>query len=75
MLDTMNSPNRNLAIVTAVREQKRSPSKVVKECRISRLRVYQILNASDNRGTQPIGPKSRAPRTRRQAVPDAHFAT
>ena len=47
MFDTMNSPNRNMAIGRAVREQKRSPSKVAKHFGISRQRVYQILNAFD----------------------------
>lgn len=70
MFDTMNSPNRNLAIVKAVREQKRSPSKVAKQFGISRQRVYQILNAYDTGGAQAIAPKSRAPHTHPQAVPD-----
>ena len=63
MFDTMNSPNRNLAIVRAVRDQKRSPSKVAKQFGISRQRVYQILNAYDTGGAEAIAPKSRAPRT------------
>lgn len=63
MFDTMNSPNRNLAIVKAVREQKRSPSQVTKQFGISRQRVYQILNAFDTGGTDAIAPRSRAPRT------------
>lgn len=70
MFDTMNSPNRNLAIVKAVRGQKRSPSQVAKQFGISRQRVYQILHAFDAGGTDAIAPKSRAPRTHPQAVPD-----
>lgn len=70
MFDTMNSPNRNMAIVRAVREQKRSPSKVAKHFGISRQRVYQILNAFDAGGAQAVAPKSRAPHTHPQAVPD-----
>lgn len=66
----MNSPNRNLAIVKAVRGQKRSPSQVAKQFGISRQRVYQILHAFDAGGTDAIAPKSRAPRTHPQAVPD-----
>ena len=45
MFDTMNSPNRNMAIVKVVRKQGRSPSKVAQRFGISRQRVYQILNA------------------------------
>ena len=59
-----------MAIVRAVREQKRSPSKVAKHFGISRQRVYQILNAFDAGGAQAIAPKSRAPHTHPQAVPD-----
>lgn len=70
MFDTMNSPNRNMAIVNAVRHQGRSPSKVAKQFGISQQRVYQILNAFDAGGTKAIAPKSRAPHTHPQAVPD-----
>ena len=70
MFDTMNSPNRNMAIVRAVREQKRSPSKAAKQFGISRQRVYQILNAFDAGGAKAVAPKSRAPHTHPQAVPD-----
>ena len=69
MFDTMNSPNRNMAIVKAVRHQGRSPSKVAKQFGISRQRVYQILNAFDAGGAKAVAPKSRAPHTHPQAVP------
>lgn len=67
----MNSPNRNMAIVRAVRDQGRSPSKVAKKFKISRQRVYQILNAYDAGGAEAIAPKSRAPHTHPHAVPEA----
>ena len=70
MFDTMNSPNRNMAIVNAVRIQGRSPSKVAQRFGISRQRVYQILNAFDAGGADAIAPRSRAPHTHPQAVPD-----
>ena len=66
----MNSPNRNMAIVKAVRKQGRSPSKVAQRFGISRQRVYQILNAFDAGGADAIAPRSRAPHTHPQAVPD-----
>ena len=47
MFDAMNSPNRNLAIVRAVRDQGGTPTSVAKRFGISRQRVHQILNAYD----------------------------
>ena len=71
MFDSMNSPNRNLAIVRAVRDQGSTPTKVAKRFGISRQRVHQILNAYDAGGADAIAPKSRAPHTHPHAVPDA----
>ena len=65
----MNSPNRNLAIVKAVREQGEPVTKVAKRFRISRQRVYKILSQFDAGGADAIAPKSRAPHTHPQAVP------
>lgn len=67
----MNSPNRNLAIVKAVREQREPVAKVAKRFGISRQRVYKILAEYDAGGAQAIAPKSRAPHTHPQAVPQA----
>ena len=64
MFDAMNSPNRNLAIVRAVRDQGGTPTSVAKRFGISRQRVHQILNAYDAGGAEAIAPKSRAPHTR-----------
>ena len=63
MFDTMNSPNRNLAIDRAVRDQGGTPTNVAKRFGISRQRVHQILNAYDAGGAEAIAPKSRAPHT------------
>ena len=63
MFDTMNSPNRNLAIDRAVRDQGGTPTSVAKRFGISRQRVHQILNAYDAGGAEAIAPKSRAPHT------------
>ena len=41
MFDAMNSPNRNLAIVRAVRDQGGTPTSVAKRFGISRQRVHQ----------------------------------
>ena len=71
MFDSMNSPNRNLAIVRAVRDQGSTPTKVAKRFGISRQRVHQILNAYDAGGADAIAPKSRAPHTHPHVVPDA----
>ena len=71
MFDTMNSPNRNLAIVRAVRDQGGTPTNVAKRFGISRQRVHQILNAYDAGGAEAIAPKSRAPHTHPYAVPEA----
>lgn len=65
----MNSPNRNLAIVKAVREQGEPVTKVAKRFRISRQRVYKILSQFDAGGADAIAPKSRAPHTHPQAIP------
>ena len=65
----MNSPNRNLAIVKAVREQGEPVTRVAKRFRISRQRVYKILSQFDAGGADAIAPKSRAPHTHPQAVP------
>lgn len=61
MFDTMNSPNRNMAIVNAVRKQGRRPSRVAQRFGSSRQRVYQILNVFDAGGANAIAPRSRAP--------------
>ena len=71
MFDTMNSPNRNLAIDRAVRDQGGTPTNVAKRFGISRQRVHQILNAYDAGGAEAIAPKSRAPHTHPHAVPEA----
>lgn len=71
MFDIMNSPNRNLAIVRAVRDQGATPTNVAKRFGISRQRVHQILNAYDAGGADAIAPKSRAPHTHPHAVPEA----
>ena len=71
MFDTMNSPNRNIAIVRAVRDQGGTPTGVAKRFGISRQRVHQILNAYDAGGAEAIAPKSRAPHTHPHAVPEA----
>ena len=60
MFGTMNSPNRNMAIVKAVRHQGRSPSKVAKQFGISRQCFYQILTAFEASGVKVVAPKSRA---------------
>lgn len=65
----MNSPNRNLAIVKAVREQGEPVTKVAKRFRISRQRIYKILSQFDAGGADAIAPKSRAPHTHPQVVP------
>lgn len=67
----MNSPNRNLAIVKAVREQGQKPAKVAVRFGISRQRVYQILARYYAGGEAAIAPKSRAPHSSPQAVPEA----
>ena len=67
----MNSPNRNLAIVKAVREQGLPVSKVATRFGITRQRVYQILALYDSGGEAAVAPKSRAPHTHPQAVPEA----
>ena len=59
----MNSPNRNLAIVKAVRDQSQPAAKVAKRFGISRQRVYKILADFDAGGPEAIAPKSRAPHT------------
>lgn len=59
MFDTMNSLNRNMAIVSPVSKQDRSPSKVAQRFGISRQRVYQFLNAFEAGGTDTIAPCSR----------------
>ena len=64
MFDAMNSPNRNLAIDRAVRDQGGTPTNVAKRFGISRQRVHQILNAYDAGGAEAIAPKSRAPHAR-----------
>ena len=46
----MNSPNRNLAIVKAVRDQGEPVTKVAKRFGISRQRVYTILANFDAGG-------------------------
>ena len=66
----MNSPNRNLAIVKAVRDQGEPVTKVAKRFGISRQRVYTILANFDAGGPDAIAPKSRAPHTHPQAIPD-----
>ncbi|MEX3505686.1 IS481 family transposase [Corynebacterium sp. LK2510] len=66
----MNSPNCNLAIVKAVREQHQPVSKVATRFGISRQRVYKILADYDAGGADAITPKSRAPHTHPHAVPD-----
>ena len=71
MFDTMNSPNRNIAIVRAVRDQGGTPTSVAKRFGISRQRVHQILNAYEAGGVEAIAPKSRAPHTHPHAVPEA----
>ena len=71
MFDAMNSPNRNLAIDRAVRDQGGTPTNVAKRFGISRQRVHQILNAYDAGGAEAIAPKSRAPHTHPHAVPEA----
>ncbi|UIZ92270.1 IS481 family transposase [Corynebacterium sp. CNCTC7651] len=65
----MNSPNRNLAIVKAVRDQGEPVAKVAARFGISRQRVYQILYKYDAGGPEAIAPKTRAPHTHPQAVP------
>ncbi|AQQ15940.1 Integrase core domain protein [Corynebacterium glaucum] len=67
----MNSPNRNLAIVRAVRDQKQKVAAVAKRFGVSRQRVYQILADYDAGGDAAVAPKSRAPHTHPQAVPEA----
>ena len=67
----MNSPNRNLAIVKAVRDQGEPVIKVAKRFGISRQRVYKILSEFDAGGAEAIAPKSRAPHTHPNAVPDS----
>lgn len=66
----MNSPNRNLAIVKAVRDQGEPAAKVAKRFGISRQRVYKILADFDAGGPEAIAPKSRAPHTHPQAIPE-----
>ena len=66
----MNSPNRNLAIVKAVRDQGEPVTKVAKRFGISRQRIYKILSEFDAGGEQAIAPKSRAPHTHPNAVPE-----
>ena len=63
MVDTVNSPNRNLAIIRAVQDQGGTPTNVAKRFGISRQRVHQFLNAYDAGGAEAIAPKSRAPHT------------
>lgn len=70
IVDTVNSPNRNLAIVKAVREQHEPVAKVAARFNISRQRVYKILADFDTGGPDAIAPKSRAPRTHQHAVPE-----
>lgn len=60
-----------MAIVRAVRDQGRSPSRVARQFNISRQRVHQILNAYDTGGAAAVAPKSRAPHTHPHAVPEA----
>ena len=67
IVDTVNSPNRNLAIVKAVREQHEPVAKVAARFNISRQRVYKILADFDTGGPDAIAPKSRAPRTHQHA--------
>lgn len=66
----MNSPNRNLAIVKAIRDQGEPVTKVAKRFGISRQRAYTILANFDAGGPDAIAPKSRAPHTHPQAIPD-----
>ncbi|AQQ15944.1 Integrase core domain protein [Corynebacterium glaucum] len=66
----MDSPNRNLAIVKAVRDQGEPVAKVAKRFGISRQRVYKIVSDFDAGGPEAIAPKSRAPHTHPQAVPE-----
>ena len=70
MVDKVNSPNRNLAIVKAAIEQREPVAKVAKRFGISRQRVYKILAEFNAGGAEAIAPKSRAPRTHPHAVPD-----
>ncbi len=66
----MNSSNRNLAIVKAVRGQGEPVVKVAQRFGISRQRVYKILSDFDSGGAQAIALKSRAPHTHPNAVPE-----
>ena len=64
----MNSPNRNLAIIKAVREQHQPVARVATRFNVSRQWVYALLRRYDTGGPQAVKPKSKAPHSNPRAV-------
>lgn len=64
----MNSPNRNLAIVRYVRDQRHTVIQTARHFKVSRQWVYTLLRRFDEGGQDAILPQSKAPKTTPKAL-------
>ena len=67
----MNAPNRNLAVIRYIRQQNHTVTEASRHFKISRQWIYTLLNRYDEGGEEAVKPRSKAPKTNPQAIPQA----